>query len=135
MKNSLTAALVLSLVCSVAGAKEPSHQARERRGVTLRVVGGLFTALGLGLAVAAPIVALAPRPKHDGYCGDSDACGLGALLEGGTIGGASSVALAIGIPLVAVGVDDRRKVEKAMLTSLRLQADGSHASIAIAARF
>jgi hypothetical protein len=112
----------------------PSAQTLATKGRALTIAGSLVIALGAALTIAAPLY-LNSRATPDTPGCDPCLGGLDGL--NGTIGLAVSgtVAFGIGVPLLAYGIDDLRRSNKARLTSMAVHIDNGGATISLAGRF
>ena len=111
----------------------PSARHLAARGRGLTIAGVIVTALGVGLVLAAPII-LATADTNSSTCG-SDMCGAFAILGAGMFAGLGSVALGVGIPLLAVGADDTRRAGRLGVTSMAARIETGGASLSFSGRF
>jgi hypothetical protein len=127
---SIVACLALLSFTAIARADAPTREQLHRRSVGLSAAGGLFTAIGIALVIASPIAA-AKAPEHD--CGD--VCFVGAFVNGCVVAAAGSVALGVGIPLLAVGADDANRAAKLRLTTITLRSERGAGIVSLSGRF
>jgi hypothetical protein len=123
--------MILWLLAGATARAEPPHAAdHRRRSTALTATGAAFTAIGVGLILAVPIALTQTRGDRNA-CGDL--CFLDNLFNAGAVAGAGSVALGVGIPLLAVGASEAK--HGAQLTSVAVRSENGGATVSLSGRF